>query len=194
MSRLSQLLKRRSVGGHEPIRTTRLVLRQLTTDDLPDVATLAGDWGIASMTARIPYPYTLADARQWLDGLEEGEVVRAIATPVDGRLLGLTGYLPSRDGRRAEIGYWIGRPYWGNGYATEAASALIAFGFTSAGFEALTCCHFSDNPASRRVIEKLGFKATGNCSCWSEARRIQSPAEQYELTRRDWRQLMRRRR
>ena len=84
MSRLSQLLKRRSVGGHEPIRTTRLVLRQLTTDDLPDVATLAGDWGIASMTARIPYPYTLADARQWLDGLEEGEV--AFRTRRNGRV------------------------------------------------------------------------------------------------------------
>lgn len=185
MSRLSQLLRRKSAGRDDVIRTPRLVLRPLEAGDLPEVARLAGDWDIASMTARIPYPYTLTDARQWLDGLEAGEVVRAITS--DDRLFGLTGYLPAADGRSAEIGYWIGKPYWGNGYATEAASALITYGFAKAGFDMLTCCHFADNLASRRVIAKLGFTSTGSCSCWCEARRVKAPAEQYELVRRDWR-------
>jgi len=165
------------------LRTARLVLRPLLETDLAEVTRLAGDWDIASMTARIPYPYTLADARQWLDGLEPGEVVRAI-TPADGgNLIGITGYLPSDDGKSAEIGYWIGKPYWGHGYATEAAKALVRHCFAEGGYASLTCCHFADNPASARIIEKLGFSHAGSCSCWCEARRMSAVAEQYVLTR-----------
>lgn len=198
MARLLQLLRRRSPGD-DLIRTARLVLRPLSVDDLTDIARLAGEWEIASMTARIPYPYTPHDARQWLEGLEEGEFVRAISLAdeaagahVPRDLLGITGYLPSSDGASAEIGYWIGKPYWGRGYATEAAHALIGYAFSRGGFEALTCCHFADNHASARVIEKLGFTSTGTCSCWCEARRVEAPAEHYELARRDWQQLRRR--
>ena len=132
------------------------------------------------MTARIPYPYTLADARQWLDALDDGEVVRAIVDG-EGRLLGLTGYSPDGSGRSAEVGYWIAKPYWGQGYATEAASALIAHCFGDRGFERMTCCHFADNLASARVIEKLGFTAKGACQCWCEARRRSAAAFHYEL-------------
>lgn len=195
MARLSQLLRRRSPGRFPDgglIRTARLVLRPLSEADLIDIAQLAGDWAIASMTARIPYPYTPHDARQWLDGLEQGEFVRAITMADEGRLLGITGYLPSEDGRLAEIGYWVGKPFWGRGIATEAAHALVDHAFAGAGFAKLTCCHFADNPASARVIEKLGFTSTGSCSCWCEARRVEAPAVQYELARGDWRQSRRR--
>ncbi len=191
MARLSQLLRRRSVGDG-PIRTARLVLRPLSEADLLDITRLAGDWAVASMTARIPYPYTPDDARQWLDGLEKGEFVRAITMADEDSLLGITGYLPSLDGRSAEIGYWVGKPSWGRGIATEAAYALIAHCFASAEFEKLTCCHFADNPASARVIEKLGFTSTGSCSHWCEARRLEVAAEQYELERRNWQTLRRR--
>lgn len=192
MARLSQLLRRRPADGGL-IRTGRLVLRPLREADLPDIARLAGDWAIASMTARIPYPYTPDDARQWLDGLEEGEFVRAVTIAgEEDQLLGITGYLPSDDRRIAEIGYWVGKPYWGRGIATEAAYALVSHLFADAGFDKLTCCHFADNPASARVIEKLGFTSTGSCSCWCEARRVKAAAEQYELARSAWRQLKRR--
>lgn len=197
MARLSRLLGRGSPGRFPDggfIRSARLVLRPLSEADLIDIARLAGDWAIASMTARIPYPYTPDDARQWLDGLEDGEFVRAItmADEAESRLLGITGYLPSADGSIAEIGYWVGKPYWGRGIATEAAYALVDHCFASTAFEKLTCCHFADNPASARVIEKLGFTPTGACSCWCEARRVEAPAKQYELARGDWRQFKRR--
>ena len=181
MLRLSRMLRRRSGSDGGVIRTPRLILRALGEHDLADVAELAGDWDVASMTARIPYPYTLQDARQWLHGLEDGEFVRAITAASDGRLLGITGYLPSHDGTAAEIGYWIGKPYWGNGYATEAARSLVNYCFDRADFTTLTCCHFTDNPASARVIEKLGFTDDGTCSHWCEARRVEAPAQQYVM-------------
>ena len=191
MTRLSQLLRRWSAGGDDIIRTPRLVLRPLVAAELPEVARLASDWDVAAMTARIPYPYTLNDAQQWFEGLEEGETVQTVTSIHDGRLLGLTGYHPTADRRSAEIGYWIGKSYWGNGYATEAAKALVAFCFDRAGFKELTCCHFADNPASARVIAKLGFTQTGSCDCWSEARRMEAPAHQYELARQTWRERTR---
>ncbi len=187
MIQLSRLFRRRSTIGSGTIRTERLALRPLAEADLAEITRLAGDWDVASMTARIPYPYTLADARQWLEGLEEGEVVYAIERSADGALVGVTGYMPyegtAGEPSSAEIGYWIGKPYWGNGYATEAACALIAQCFVSAGIERLVCCHFSDNPGSRRVIEKLGFQLAGACMRWCEARRVEWEAEHYVLKR-----------
>ena len=72
---------------------------------------------------------------------------------------------------QAEIGYWIGKPWWGNGYATEAAGTLMKHCFGEVGFRRLTCGHFIDNPASARVIAKLGFRRIGNGAQWCEARK-----------------------
>ncbi len=179
-------------GGRRPVQleeiaTERLSLRPLSMADVRRVAILASDWGIASMTARIPFPYTERDAAEWIGGLDASEAVAAIERA--GVLIGLVGYSPAADGRSAEIGYWIGRPYWGQGFATEAASAMLSHCFAKERFERLTCCHFLDNPASRRVIEKLGFRALGQCSAWSEARRCHAPTQRYELRapkRWDW--------
>lgn len=181
MSPLTRWIGSRRTVADGVLRTTRLVLRPLVDNDVTRIALLAGDWDVASMTARVPYPYTEADARHWLDGLEPGELVRGIER--DGELIGLTGYLPSADRASAEIGYWIGKPYWGHGYATEAARALVAHCFSRQRFERLTCCHFADNDASARVIAKLGFRSTGSCSCWCEARRREAEAVRYELAR-----------
>ncbi|MFV0368665.1 MAG: GNAT family N-acetyltransferase [Hyphomicrobiaceae bacterium] len=183
MVQISRLFKRKAAARDGIIRTARLVLRPLEESDVGEIARLAGDWDIASMTARIPYPYTVEDAHQWFDSLEEGEVVCAITADGDDSLLGITGYVPSRDERSAEIGYWLGKPYWGRGYATEAAGALIDYCFWSVGFDGLTCCHFADNAASARVIGKLGFVWTGSCECWCEARRRSADAHHYELLR-----------
>ena len=180
---ISRLLKRKPVASGGVITTARLVLRPLDESDVGEIARLAGDLDVASMTARIPYPYTENDARQWLDGLEDGEFVRAITATGSNDLLGITGYVPSRDERSAEIGYWLGKPYWGRGYATEAAGALVDYCFSVVGFEGLTCCHFSDNAGSARVIEKLGFTRKGSCQYWCEARRRKADAVYYELMR-----------
>jgi RimJ/RimL family protein N-acetyltransferase len=162
------------------MRTERLILRPLEPRDAPCVAALAGDWDVARMTARIPHPYTLIDADQWIGGLARGEFVRAIEH--EGEVVGVCGYIAGEDGS-AEIGYWIGKPYWGRGIATEAGRALIAYCFQDAGFERLTCCHFVDNPASQRVIAKLGFRRVGRSQGWCEARQQEVATLTYERRR-----------
>lgn len=161
------------------IKTTRLRLRQLTTADVQRIAELGGDWDVASMTSRMPYPYTEAAARQWIDQLGDGEKVFGIEH--GGELIGVTGYHCDPKDNSAEVGYWIGKPYWGRGFATEAASAVIAHVFKNKLAKTITCGHFDDNPASARVIEKLGFEKTGSEPWWCEARRIEHPAIRYRL-------------
>jgi RimJ/RimL family protein N-acetyltransferase len=159
------------------MKSARLTYRPLDYSDAARITHLAGDWDIARMTARIPHPYTLTQAHQWIGSLEEGEVVRVVE--LDRELIGAVGYIPNADGS-AEIGYWIGRPWWGNGYATEAAEALVRFCFTEAGYSRLTCCHFVDNPASQRIIRKLGFRVTGPCKAWCEARGAEVATVRYQ--------------
>lgn len=171
------------------IRTARLALRPLVLADAARVAALAGDWDVARMTARIPYPYRLVDADAWIGSIGRDEFVRAIEH--EGELVGACGYVAGDNGA-AEIGYWLGRPYWGRGFATEAGRALIAYCFEDGGFKRLTCCHFDDNPASRRVIEKLGFRLIGPCSGWSEARGCMAPTLKYAQTR-SWSRFLARR-
>jgi RimJ/RimL family protein N-acetyltransferase len=164
----------------KPIKTRRLVLRDLTDSDAPEFARLAGDWDVARMTARIPYPYSEALAREWMDTLEPDEFVRAVLHRDE--LIGAVGYVAIGNGS-AEIGYWIGKPWWGSGFATEAASALVRYCFTTGGFKRLTCCHFEDNDASKRVIEKLGFRPSEAASTWCDARQGEYPTRSYELNR-----------
>lgn len=164
------------------IKTKRLILRPLESADAERIAELGGDWDVASMTARMPYPYTVAAAHQWIGGLDAGEKVYGIE--LDGKLIGVTGFTPAPDRRSAEIGYWLGKAYWGQGFATEAARAVVTHCFRNEGFQRITCGHFVDNPASARVIEKLGFVQTGSGIWWCEARRIDTEAVRYELVKR----------
>lgn len=162
------------------MRTKRLVLRPLNQRDARRIALLAGDWDVARMTGRIPHPYSDELAKQWLSDLSDGEAVRGIVHQKV--LVGVCGYMP--DGSNsAEIGYWIGKPWWGRGIATEAAGALIDYCFDVAGFERVTCGHFVDNPASARVISKLGFRYTGVELVWCEARQANVETLKYERLR-----------
>lgn len=149
------------------MRSKRLQFRAFGPADALRVAELAGDYDVASMTARVPYPYTLVAADQWIASLDDSELVRAVLH--EGRLVGAVG-LVHGDARSAEIGYWIGKPYWGQGFATEAARTLVGHAFGALGVRRLTCGHFADNPASARVIAKLGFVRTGSGHMWCEAR------------------------
>ncbi len=165
------------------ITTTRLVMRQLILHDADRIAELGGDWDVASMTSRMPYPYTVYAAHQWIDDLEDGEKVFGIEH--GGELIGVTGYMLSPDHTSAEIGYWIGKPFWGQGFATEAARAVIYFCFKRKRVQHVTCGHFTDNPSSRRVIEKLGFTYSGSAPCWCEARKLEADALRYRLDRKE---------
>lgn len=169
-----------STAEADNLRTERLVLRRLALADAGAVAALAGDFDVARMTGRIPHPYSIVDADAWIASIAPDEMVRAIE--LDGTLIGAVGYVAKEDGS-AEIGYWIGKPYWGRGFATEAAAALVDHCFRVERRPRLTCCHFADNPASARVIAKLGFKRVGPCSGWCEARAIEMEAIRYERRR-----------
>lgn len=162
------------------MKTRRLQFRPLERGDAPRIAALAGDWAVASMTARIPFPYDEAQSQEWISGLEENEFVRAVT--LEGELIGAVGYFPHDDGS-VEIGYWIGQPWWGRGFATEAAAMLVRYCFTNQGMARLVCCHFIDNQASQRVIEKLGFKSTGTCRAYCEARKSDVATVRYEMRR-----------
>jgi len=162
------------------MQTQRLKLRLLRNGDAVRIAELGGAWEVASMTGRIPYPYSAEQAHHWLTDLAAGEVVYAIE--YEGELIGICGYTP--DGRgSAELGYWIGIPYWGRGFATEATRLLMQHGFTQGRLKRFVCCHFTENPASARVIRKLGFKLLGPCAGWCEARGMEIPALRYERHR-----------
>lgn len=132
------------------------------------------------MTGRIPYPYSAQQAQHWLTDLAEGEVVFGIT--LNGDLIGLCGYTANGNAS-AEIGYWIGKAYWGRGYATEAARHLMEHGFTKGGIKRFECSHFTENAASARVITKLGFRRLGHCSGWCAARGQELPTIRYERRR-----------
>lgn len=164
------------------MNTARLSLRPLTDDDAQPIALLAGDWDVASMTGRIPYPYSAEAARHWMTGLAAGEVVYGIERAGD--LIGICGYTRATNGT-AEIGYWIGKDYWGRGFATEAATCLMDHGFREGGVKRFVCSHFAGNIGSQRVIAKLGFAPRGPSVGWCEARHCEMPTLRYER-RRPW--------
>ena len=143
------------------IRTERLLLRQGWIEDAPGLAR-AIDEAVARNTARIPWPYSLAHAEAYLGQPQDPHAPNCLIfarTSGAPRLIGGVGVAPDEDGH--ELGYWIARPYWGLGFATEAASALLRAARRSLKIERIHAGHFVDNPASGRVLRKLGFHETG---------------------------------
>lgn len=148
------------------LTTSRLLLRPFTTADAPRVQELAGDIEVARSTANIPHPYEDGMAEAWIAGqagrFQEGTAaVFAVTEAGGGRLVGATGLEIKAAHRRAELGYWIGRPYWGRGLATEAARAALAYGFTTLGLERIHAAHFGSNPASGFVMSNAGMRLEG---------------------------------
>lgn len=143
-------------------RTDRLLLRPGWIEDAPQLHAAIADEAVAMKLARLPWPYQLDDAAAWL-GRErsdsECDCVILLRTPGAPTLIGGVG-VAMRDGEH-ELGYWIARDHWGRGYATEAAAAVVAMARDSLKLDRLTSGHFADNPASGRVLAKLGFDVTG---------------------------------
>jgi RimJ/RimL family protein N-acetyltransferase len=139
------------------LETERLLLRSFRNADAAEFARLAGDWAVASMTSDIPYPFSSAQAVGWLRPVR-GEVRFGIE--LEGRLIGGMGFYRRPSGV-AELGFWLGRPWWGHGYATEAGRAVVRHGFANPRLPAFSSAHFIDNQASARVLAKLGFEPVG---------------------------------
>ncbi len=145
-------------------RTERLLLRPGWSEDAPALAAAIGDEAILTKLARAPSPYRLSDAEEWLaTERKEGEAVFLMAARTAGapRLIGAIGLHPDEHGD-IELGYWIARPYWGLGFATEAGRAVIDIARHGLRHERLVAGHFLDNPASGNVLRKLGFRPTGD--------------------------------
>ena len=145
------------------ISAERLILRAATAADAPLIAELANDWDVARMLAAMPYPYALSDARAWLGRLATQDPRTDVVFALEHRQLGLIGMLglEQREGCRTELGYWLGRPFWGRGYATEAARAALAWAHGVWRRNVVWAGHFAENPASGQVLCKAGFLYTG---------------------------------
>ncbi len=150
-----------TLGNSPTIFTDRLVLRPPVERDLSAIATICSEWQVARRLARVPHPYGLDDARFFLDHIVPNEWVWALTLPHADVLFGTIGLLPDDRGEAAELGYWLGPDVWGKGFATEAAMAVTRFAFDTLGLARLTSGHAIDNPASGRVLTKLGFRETG---------------------------------
>ncbi|MEO8684629.1 MAG: GNAT family N-acetyltransferase [Devosia sp.] len=141
------------------ITTDRLVLRAPTSADLADLVALANNWKVIEPTAVMPFPYRTADGELFLSTLDDPAKPRAYAiTGADDRLMGVVS-LKFETGKTPEIGYWLGEPFWGQGYAPEAVQALLD-GARGASIDRINARVLADNPASVRVLEKCGFTIT----------------------------------
>jgi len=148
------------------LETKRLLLRPFTLADAKEVQRLAGDRAIADTTLNIPHPYGDGMAEEWIskhqETFDQGKgVTFAITRKPDGALLGAISLSDISKGHQAELGYWVGKPSWGQGYCTEAANAVFRYGFSELGLIRIYAIRFARNLASGRVLQKLGMRHEG---------------------------------
>jgi RimJ/RimL family protein N-acetyltransferase len=176
-------------GVPNTLRTARLILRPPQAEDARAIATLANDIRIAQNTLRLPYPYSAADAHAWLRFVNgtEGEATYLV-TLTSGTVIGACG-VDLREGQSRELGYWLGTHYWGQGYATEAARAVIDHAFGELGCEELQSGARVSNPASRRVLEKCGFQWSGVGLYRIRSIASSAPIDRFRLERGIWSSL-----
>lgn len=169
--------------------TEQLGLRFHRMDDLDRLVALIGNIEVARYLARVPHPYSRSDGESFLaatmNGVtDEGELVYAITLKDKGGIIGATGLMMDRG--EAELGYWLGQPYWGHGYAREAVAALIDLAFGALSVDRVYANVRAENGASRRLLAALGFRERGQASVFQmiEDRYVMGP--HYEIVRDDW--------
>jgi len=146
----------------QPILTTdRLILRPFEDTDAAAVQDLAGAREIAAMIPNIPHPYQDGAAQNWISTAKERLKRYAITLKEDARLIGSITLNMASEHDHAQLGFWIGVPYWGKGYATEAAREVVRAGFEVWGLHRIYAQYFATNPASGRVLQKLRFRQEG---------------------------------
>lgn len=144
-----------------PLLSARLKLRPLTMDDVPRLSTALDDWDLVKHTANIPHPYTIEDAREFVGQMAVKRDARtgvalAMERTLDGVVVGVIGFGLETD-RTPELGYWVARECWGQGYASEAAARLLRHLFLDLGYDRAWASAHPDNAASRRVMDKIGM-------------------------------------
>jgi len=169
------------------LETPRLKLRPYTEADIPELLPLIGTREVAATTLRIAHPYTEQDANAFLELAKDPDKLwLAITLRSDGRQIGGVGLRVEKQHQHAELGYWLGVPFWGHGYATEAAADILRYGFETLALHRIFASHFKHNQASGRILKKIGMKYEG---CHREHllkwdRFVDS--ELYGMLRREW--------
>ena len=166
--------------------TERLVLRIPRDDDVTELVELANNRRLAEMLGRMPNPYRVNDAHSFLTRIRAGEIngcTYAVTLSETGAFIGCAGLENRSNG--LEIGYWIGEPYWGRGYATEAAHALVDLAFRATDIDRLNVSCRVTNTASRRVIHKCGFQYAGQ-GMMDSVVAGKVAVERYQLDRSTW--------
>jgi [ribosomal protein S5]-alanine N-acetyltransferase len=161
------------------LQSERLILRPPRPSDVPSMAAWLSDYDVAKNTSRVPHPYSEGDAEAFLDGNH----VFVIQRRSDGLFMGCTGLHPSEG---HELGYWLGKPFWGQGYATEAARRVVRFAFEELAQDSVHAGWFHDNPASGHVLAKLGAHHNGSRMRESRARGRAVLCHDMLLTRADF--------
>lgn len=167
----------------------RLVLRAPHEEDIDALAHLANNANIATMVSRMPHPYTAKDAADFVRRSKAGVIgkcVYAITRMDNGEFMGCCGLEQQDDGKNLEMGYWLGEPYWNNGYVTEAAHALIDMAFRTRDIDHIDARCRVTNIASRRVIQKCGFQLQGSGMVGSIALGGMVAVEWFRLDRKTW--------
>jgi RimJ/RimL family protein N-acetyltransferase len=171
------------------LATERLVLRAPCAADIGAIAALANDRRIAANTARIPHPYGVADAEQFVASANTRDGHACFVICLDGAPIGVCGLDPRSDDNDVELGYWLGTSYWGRGFATEAVRAVIDHAFGELEHATLQAGARVSNPASRRVLEKCGFQWTGVRLTRIRAINSAAPIDRFRLDRGLWQSL-----
>ena len=153
--------------SHQEIHSERLKLKKFTLDDVSRVAPLLQDKEIASTTINIPYPYHEKSAIDWINAneksLKKGDnIVWAICLLENLELVGAINLSLNKIHNSAELGYWVGKRHWNKGYCSEAAGAVISFGFKNMSLNKIVAYHMSRNPASGNVMQKIGMTHEGS--------------------------------
>ncbi len=176
------------------LQTERLTLRPLRKSDAQEIARQINDWEVVKNTALIPYPYELSMAHEFIsatldEALESGDSF-AVVKRREGALIGGLGLRIKTDlpdgGLGIDIGYWLGREHWDQGYGSEAVARAVAYGFEELGADQIWATLDKDNVASRRVLEKAGLRLVGAANLYLQAREEARDAWVLSRTRADW--------
>lgn len=152
------------------VSTARLWLREPDAADIFEMIELANDREVAVRLGTMPHPYTEADARLFFSRFHPGRSSWAICLGRGGPFAGMVSLRPEAQERVAGLGYWLGRRYWGAGYATEAAEAVVRYARSLARHDRLISGYYADNEASGRVLRKVGFVEDGRSARYSALR------------------------
>ena len=177
MDTKDKIKSRKNLGAMIEIKTERLFLKKFSATDKNSLIALIGDSRVSETLSNVPFPYTSEDADYWLDSVKKNELRLSIR--LNDALIGGIG-LTHGDDDYCELGYWLGREYWGRGYATEASNSLLNYVRENTSLRKFRANVYKENIASSKVLQKLGFKQTGEGEVFSLSEQANISCFKYE--------------